>query len=130
MPSAQNGGSYAELHGQLAGTSGVLRMLLSFAAEKAFDFDVNEPGSRRGARRQAESGAKVSERSEFFAPRLDFDDKRKDTSVWRNAFDFRLSKSLIISKAKQQNESISNANHQNPINAILAPTISYVNTLQ
>ena len=41
---------------------------LAFAFD--FGFDVDEPGSRRGAQRQAESGAKVSERSEFFAPRL------------------------------------------------------------
>ena len=43
---------------------------LSFAAESVFAFDVDEPGSSRGAQRQAESGAMVSERSEFFAPRL------------------------------------------------------------
>ena len=30
---------------------------LSLAAEPAFDFDVNEPGSRRGAQRQAEEDA-------------------------------------------------------------------------
>ena len=31
--------------------------LLSLATEPAFDFDVNEPGSRRGAERQAEEDA-------------------------------------------------------------------------
>ena len=33
-------------------------------------FDVDEPWRCRGAQCQAEVGAKVSERSEFFAPRL------------------------------------------------------------
>ena len=42
----------------------------SLVAEPAFDFDMNEPGSRRGAEGQAESGAKVFECSEFFAHRL------------------------------------------------------------
>ena len=43
---------------------------LSFAAEPAFDFDVDEPGSRRGAERQTDQGRRMSERSEFGAPRL------------------------------------------------------------
>ena len=32
--------------------------------------DIHEPGSRREAQSQAETGAKLFERSEFFAPRL------------------------------------------------------------
>ena len=35
---------------------------LSFADESAFAFDVNEPGSRRGAQRQADQGRRMSER--------------------------------------------------------------------
>ena len=42
---------------------------MSFAAEPAFDVDLNEPGSRRGAEVLPEEGPKVSERSEFFGPR-------------------------------------------------------------
>ena len=48
---------------------------LSFADESAFAFDVNEPGSRRGAEVLPEEGPKVSEWkprcgwSEFFGPR-------------------------------------------------------------
>ena len=48
---------------------------LSFATESAFAFDVNEPGSRRGAEASSEEGSKVSEWkarsgwSEFFDPR-------------------------------------------------------------
>ena len=55
---------------------------LSFANEFAFAFDVNEPGSRRGAEVLPEEGSKVSERkplcgwSEFFGPRHDCYDKR------------------------------------------------------
>ena len=44
--------------------------LLDLVAESAFAFDVNEPGSRRGAERQADQGRRMSERSEFGAPRL------------------------------------------------------------
>ena len=44
--------------------------LLSLAIEPAFDFDVDEPGSRRGAERQTDQGRRMSERSEFGAPRL------------------------------------------------------------
>ena len=40
------------------------------AAESAFAFDVNEPGSRRGAEHQADQGRRMFERSEFGAPRL------------------------------------------------------------
>ena len=40
---------------------------LSFAAELAFDFDVNEPGSRRGAERQTDQGRRMSERKPFTA---------------------------------------------------------------
>ena len=43
---------------------------LSLVAEPAFVFDVHEPGSRRGAQRQADQGRRMSERSEFGAPRL------------------------------------------------------------
>ena len=43
---------------------------LSFAAKTGFAFDVNEPGSRRGAERQTDQGRRMSERSEFGAPRL------------------------------------------------------------
>ena len=42
-------------------------------------FDVDEPWRCRGAEGQAEGGAKVSERSEFFAPR-DCYDKRASTA--------------------------------------------------
>ena len=41
---------------------------LSFAAELSFDFDVDEPGSRREAEALLDEGPKVSERSEFFGP--------------------------------------------------------------
>jgi len=36
----------------------------------AFAYDLGERVSRRSAERQAEGGEKVSERSEFFSPRL------------------------------------------------------------
>ena len=42
---------------------------LSFAAEPSFDFDVDEPGSRRGAEPSPDQEPKVSERSEFFGSR-------------------------------------------------------------
>ena len=35
---------------------------LCFAAESAFAFDLDEPGSRRGAERQADQGRRMSER--------------------------------------------------------------------
>ena len=43
---------------------------LSFAAESVFAFDVDEPGSRRGAQRQVDQVRRMFERSEFGAPRL------------------------------------------------------------
>ena len=43
--------------------------LLSLTTEPAFDFDVDEPGSRRGAEPSPDQEPKVSERSEFFGSR-------------------------------------------------------------
>ena len=57
VPSAENGGSYAEPHRQLGRTTALFVYWLSFAAEPSFDFDVDEPGSRRGAEGQAEEDA-------------------------------------------------------------------------
>ena len=42
---------------------------LSFAVKLGFDFDVDEPGSRRGAEPSPDQEPKVSERSEFFGSR-------------------------------------------------------------
>ena len=47
-----------------------LEFWLSLAVEPAFDFDVDEPGGRRGAQRQADEMRRMSERSEFGASRL------------------------------------------------------------